>query len=181
MGPEYSTPSERNVAFLGHMILQARIEPTEGSTNLNCYFNARNVAAERGGSIIDVWEVAEVTGLFLHFRPHVLWRKIEGEVVDPTPSEFGLSITTYFESLTPHALPMPPSYLHPLTKNPEIIEKLRIQNIAYTMIAQKLPPGKEVSINRQLLMAECTSILEAENLLTRENLQLLVMLFQRGK
>jgi hypothetical protein len=181
MPQDYSIPAHENLIFLGREILQARIVPTEGAKSLNCYFNARDAVTKHGGSIIDSWEVVEVSGLFLHFRPHVLWRKSEREVIDPTPSEFGLSVTTYFESPTPHGLPMPAGYLHPLTNNPEFITKLRIQNIAYRLIAKKLTPGKEVTINNQALMAECTSILEAEKMMSHENLQLLVMLFLKGK
>ena len=181
MPPDYSIPGPGNLIFLGRQILQAKIEPTESSTNLNCYFNARNAAAKYGGEIVDVWEVAEVAGLFLHFRPHVLWRKSEGGVIDPSPSEFGLPVTTYFESPTPHALPMPAGYLHPLTCNAEFITKLRLQNIAYRLIAEKLTPGNEVKINKELLMAECTAILEAENIYSQNNLHLLMMLFMRGK
>ena len=181
MHPDYSTPSYDNLKFLGREILQARIEPAEGASNLNCYFNARNAAKKRGGTIIDAWEIAEVAGLFLHFRPHVLLKMREGEVIDPTPSEFGLTVTTFFESPTPHELPMPPSYLHPLTNNIEFTIKLRIQNIAYRLIAQKLTPGIKLAIDKHILISDCISKLKAEDIYTEDNLQLLVALFTRGR
>lgn len=181
MALEYSVPTPDNLTFLRREILKAKIEPHEGATGLNCYFNARDAVKKHGGSLIDVWEVVEVTGCFLHFRPHVLWRKPEGKVIDPTPSEFGISVTTYFEAPTPHELPMPPGYLHPLTNNPEFIKAIRIQNLAYKMIAEKLIPGKEVKINKQHLFDECSVILKKEGMYSDDNVTLLAKLFVRGK
>lgn len=174
MRPDYSPPKPESLLFIRQEICYAPIVPLEGATNLNCYFNARNAAKKHGGAIVDIWEVAEVPGYFLHFRPHVIWKKECGEIVDPTPSEFGFSLTTYFESKSPHNLPMPAGYLYPLSNHPFIVLNCKIQNIAYKFISQKLSVEKPTAISRSQLIAECTKRLEDENLYSSDNMDLLL-------
>lgn len=123
---------------------------------------------------MDVWEVAEVPNCFLHFRPHVLWKKASGEVIDPSPSEFGFLATTYFESTIPHGLPMPAAYLYPLTDHPAIALNCKIQNVAYKFISEKMNPEKPTVLNKAEMLAECAKRLEDENIYSSDNMDLLL-------
>jgi hypothetical protein len=174
---EYSIPKPENLLFLRREILQAKIQPLDESKNLNCYFNVRGAINMYGGSVVDVWEVAEVSMLFLHFRPHVLWKKKTGEIIDVTPSEFGLMTTSYFMANIPHNLPMPAAYLYPLTSHPSLCIKCRLQNIAYKMIAEKLHPERHITININQLIAQSTQKLKDEKIYSKENLDLIIRLF----
>jgi hypothetical protein len=59
--------------------------PVAGARELYCFFNVRDITAERGGELVNGWLVWQHDDLFVEAEHHAIWRKPTGELVCVTP------------------------------------------------------------------------------------------------
>lgn len=74
---------------LGGAPLSVPVVPSPGARLLQCFWNVRDLVAQKGGEAVYGWQVSEWSGVLYQCEHHAVWRRPDGVLVDPTPNEEG--------------------------------------------------------------------------------------------
>lgn len=150
----YRQPSAQWVTEHQWNVFLAPVWPNEHAQVKQCHSNVRERVARDGGRRLDAWEIIELEHAFLQFRPHVLWQRPDGVIVDATPSEFGFHHSTCVKARNGFGLPLPPSRFVPLCEEPEIGELCLVETLA-GRIAHDCLRGLARAQPKEALAEEC--------------------------
>lgn len=77
------------MARLGGEALSVPVAPAPKARLLQCFWNVRDLVEQEGGEAVYGWQISEWSGVLYQCEHHAVWRRADGVLVDPTPSEGG--------------------------------------------------------------------------------------------